>query len=165
MALTIRHPVVENMYCTFDADTAESLTIPAGRIVRVTGVTTDGRTKVDLVSDSSAQTSFGWLMQKIKANPTEFPAGYIFRGDLGSTMAYKGDPVAVAHGAGAIYEIDQYVDNGANGITAGTTLYVDDDGKLEDTNADSGPAAAVAMTTLTATECAAGKMLRVKALI
>lgn len=165
MTLQIRHPVVESQFCTFDADSAETLPIPAGRIVRITGVTTDGRTKVDLVSDSSDQTAFGWLMQKVKAAPSDFPAGYVYRGDLGTSVCYKGDPVAVAFGAGAVYETDQYVDNGSNGIAAGTLLYVDDDGKLEDTNADSGPLAAIAMNTLTATEAAAGKMLRVKALL
>jgi hypothetical protein len=156
--------MVEDQFCTFYASSAETLPVEAGTIVKIVGMTTDGRAIVDVVSDAQNDTAFGWLMQKVKATSAEMPPGFLFRGDLGSSDAHLGDPVGVAHGAGAIYETNQYVDNGADGITAGTTLYVDDDGKLEDTNADSGAAAAVAMQTLTAAEAAAGKMLRVKAL-
>jgi len=85
---------------------------------------------------------------------------------MGSTDAFAGDPVGVAMGAGAVYETDQYVDEASDGIAAGTLLYCDNDGKLSDSNADSAPAAAaIAMQTLTTAEAAAGKMLRIKALI
>lgn len=165
MTFVLRHPVVQNQYSSFNASTAESTPIPAGRLVRIVGETSDGRAKVDLVSDSSAQTVYGWLMQKVKAEYTGMPPGFRFAADMGSTDAFLGDPVGVAMGAGAVYETDQYVDNGSDGIAAGTVLYADDDGKIEDTNADSGPAVAVAMNSLTATEAAAGKLLRIKALV
>ena len=165
MVLTVRHPVVENMYCTFNPDSVESTPVPAGRLVRVVGETTDGRAIVDLVSDSSAQTALGWLMQKIKTESAENPPGFRYRSDMGSSDAFLGDPVGVAMGPGAVYETDQYVDNGADGITAGTLMYADDDGKIEDTNADSGALVAVALNTLSAADVTAGKMLRVKALL
>jgi hypothetical protein len=160
-----RHPLVENMFCTFDPDSVETLPVHAGRCVRLVGLTDDHRPIVDAVTDASAQTVFGILMQKVKETASGFPHGYLFRGDMGSSDAFLGDPVAVAHGAGAVYETDQYVDNGGDGIAVGTVLYCDDDGKLEDTNADSGASVAIAMDTLTATEAAAGKMLRIKTLV
>lgn len=169
MTFLVRHPMVENQFCTFDSASteADSAAVPAGRLVRITGETTDGRAKVDVVSDISAQpTVLGWLMQKVKTESAEMPPGFRFRSDMGSSDAYLGDPVAVAMGPGAVYETDQYVDEGSDGISAGTLLYCDDDGKLSDTNADSAAAAAaVALNGLTATEAAAGKMLRIKALI
>lgn len=166
MVLQLRHPLIEDQFCSFNEDTAESLPIPAGRLVRIVGMTTNGRPVVDLVSDSSAQVVFGWLMQKIKAESVELPPHFRFRGDFGSSDAYVGDPVAVAHGPGAVYETTEYVDEGSDGITAGTLLYCDDDGKLSDTNADSAAsAAAIAMVTLTAAQCAAGRLLMIKALV
>lgn len=167
MVLTVRHPVVENMYCTFNPDSVEVMPVPAGRLVRVTGETTDGRAIVDLVSDASAQTALGWLMQKVKSESAEMPPGFRYRSDMGSSDAFLGDPVGVAHGPGAVYETDQYVDEGSDGIAAGTLLYADDDGKLSDTDADSslGGAAAMALNTLTAADTTAGKMLRIKALL
>lgn len=166
MTFQVRHPMVENQYCSFDAESGEAAPIPAGRLVRVVGETTDGRTKVDVITDSSAQTAFGWLMQKVKEESSEMPPGFRFRSDMGSSDAYLGDPVGVAMGVGAVYETDQYVDEGSDGIAAGTLLYCDDDGKLSDTNADSAAsAAAIAMFTLTSSQTAAGKMLRIKALV
>ncbi len=165
MTLTLRHPIVENQFCSFDATSSEVLPVEAGTLVKVVGVTTNGRTLVDVVTDAAADTVFGWLMQKVKAVSSEMPPGFLFRGDMGSSDAFLGDPVGIAHGNGAIYETNQYVDNGADGVTAGDTLYVDDDGKLEDTQTDAGDAVAEAMQTLTASEMAAGKMLRIRALI
>lgn len=165
MTLQVRHPLTENQFCSFDPDTGESLPIPAGRLVKVTGVTSDGRTVVDLVSDAANDQVFGWLMQKVKAESSELPPGFRFRSDMGSSDAFSGDPVAIAQGNGAVYETDQYVDNGSDGISAGTLLYCDDDGKLEDTQTDSGDLVAIAMNTLTAADVTNGKMLRIKALV
>jgi hypothetical protein len=165
MALQLRHPIVENQFCTFNASTSESRPIPAGRLVKVVGETSDSRAVVDLIDDAANDQVFGWLMQKVKDESSEMPPGFRFRSDLGSSDAHTGDPVGVAMGAGAIYETDQYVDNGSDGIAAGTKLYCDDDGKLEDTNADSGALVAIAMHDLSAAEVTAGKMLRVKALV
>lgn len=166
MTFQVRHPVVENQFSSFDPDSNETYPVPAGRLVRIVGETSDGRALVDVVTDISGQTVYGWLMQKVKEESAEMPPGFRFKSDMGSSDAYPGDPVGVAMGPGAVYETDQYVDEGSDGIAAGTLLYCDDDGKLSDTNADSaGAAAAVAMQTLTATQTAAGKMLRIKALV
>lgn len=161
MTFVLRHPAQEVQFMKFNASSSETLPVEAGVLVRIV----DDRT-VDVLSDASAQTAFGWLMQKVKDEYTDVPDNYRFRGDMGSSDAFIGDPVAVACGPGAVYETDQYVDEGSDGISAGTLLYPDDDGKLSDTNADSASAAAaVAMNTLTAAECSAGKMLLIKALV
>jgi len=166
MTFQLRHPLTENQFSSFDATTSETLPVPAGRLVRIVGETADGRALVDVITDISAQTVYGWLMQKVKAESAELPPGFRFPSDMGSSDAYLGDPVAVAMGPGAIYETDQYVDEGGDGIPVGALLYCDDDGKLSDTNADSAALpAAEAMQSLTIAEAAAGKMLRIKALV
>lgn len=166
MTFQLRHPLVENQFSSFNGSSAESSPIAAGVLVKIVGETADGRALVDVVTDASVDTIYGWLMQKVVAESNELPPGYRFRSQQGSSDAFLGDPVAVAMGHGAIYETDQYVDEGADGIASGTLLYCDDDGKLSDTNADSAPAAAaIAMQTLTSAEATAGKMLRIKALI
>ena len=165
----LRHPAQEVQFFKFTSSPTEDRPIAAGRLVRLVGDRT-----VDTVSDASDSThrTVGWLMQKIKDTYTDFPQGFLMRSDHGSSDAFPGDPVGVACGAGAIYETDQYVDEGADGITYGTLLYPDDDGKLSDTNADSADtihgvngAVAVALNSLTATQCAAGEMLLIQALI
>jgi len=166
MTFQLRHPLVENQYSSFNAATGETLPVPAGRLVKIVGETSDGRALVDLIDNASADVVYGWLMQKVKEESNALPPGYRFASDMGSSDAFIGDPVAIAHGAGAIYETDQYVDEDSDGIAIGTLLYCDDDGKLSDTDDDNaGTAAAQAMQSLTATEAAAGKMLRIKALV
>jgi hypothetical protein len=165
MTFQVRHPLVENQFSSFNASTGESLPIPAGVLVKIVGETSDGRAIVDVVSDAQNDQVYGWLMQKVKAESSEMPPGFRFRSDMGSSDAFVGDPVGVAMGPGAVYETDQYVDNGADGIAAGTLLYCDDDGKLEDTQTDSGALVAIAMNSLTAADVTAGKMLRIKALV
>lgn len=166
MTFQLRHPVVENQFSSFDSSSSETFPIAAGKLVKIVGETSDGRALVDVVDNASADTVYGWLMQKVKEESSELPPGFRFKSDMGSSDAFSGDPVGVAMGHGAVYETDQYVDEGSDGITAGTLLYCDNDGKLSDSNADSAPAAAAeAMQTLTAAEATAGKMLRIKALI
>ena len=166
MTFQVRHPLVENQFSSFNAASAEAKPIPAGRLVKIVGETSDGRALVDVVSDAANDTVYGWLMQKVKEESSEMPPGFRFASDMGSSDAFLGDPVGVAMGPGAVYETDQYVDEGSDGIAAGTLLYCDDDGKLSDTNADTAPAAAaIALNGLTAAEAAAGKMLRIKALV
>lgn len=161
MTFILRHPVQEVQFFKFTSSPTETRPIPAGRLVRLV----EDRT-VDTVATASSDVVLGWLMQKVKDEYTDFPSGFRLRGDLGSSDAFAGDPVAVAMGPGAIYETDQYVDEGSNGIAYGTLLYVDNDGKLSDTNADTaGAASAMALNTLTAAECTAGKMLLIKALV
>ena len=167
MTLKIRHSVVEGQFASFNSATAESLPVAAGTLVYIMGETSDGRALVDVISDSSdaTQECVGFLMQEIRAESLELPPNFRFASDMGASHAYLGDPVGVASGAGAIYETNQYDDNGSDGIPAGTVLFIDDDGLLEDTDTASGPKAAVAMNTLTATETAAGKLLRIRTLL
>lgn len=163
MTFILRHPAQEVQFLKFTSSPTEDRPIDAGRLLRLV----DDRT-VDTIADASvaAQFPIGWLMQKVKDPYTDFPAGFMLRGDLGSSDCFVGDPVGVACGDGAVYETDQYVDEGGDGIAAGTLLYPDDDGKLSDTNADSAAAAAaVALNTLTTAQCAAGNMLLIKALV
>lgn len=161
MTFIVRVPVVDGPFLIFNASTVETTPIAAGKLVYMVGDRT-----VDVVTTASSQTPVGWLMQKVKAAYTELPTNYLMRGDMGSSDAFVGDPVAVASGPGALYETDQYVDEGGDGIAYGVLLYCDNDGKLSDTNADSAAAAsAIALNTLTAAECAAGEMLLIKALV
>ncbi len=164
MTFILRHPAQEIQFLKFTSSPGETRPIPAGRLVRMT----DDRT-VDTVADAAAAAQFpiGWCMHKIKDTYSDFPANFRLRGDLGSTDAFPGDPVGIAAGPGAVYETDQYVDESSDGIDAGTKLYVDDDGKLSDTDSDSATdgATAVALNTLTATQTAAGDMLLIKALV
>lgn len=161
MTFILRHPAQEVQFFKFTSSPTETRPIPAGRLVKLV----EDRT-VDTVSTASSDVVLGWLMQQVKDDYSDVPSGFRFRGDLGSSDAFVGDPVAVAMGPGAIYETDQYVDEGSNGISYGTLLYVDNDGKLSDTNADTaGAASAMALNTLTAAECTAGKMLLIKSLV
>ena len=164
MTFILRHPAQEIQFLKFASSPEETRPIPAGRLVRMTGDRT-----VDTVADAAAAAQFpvGWCMHKIKDVYSDFPANFRLRGDLGSTDAFPGDPVGVAAGPGAVYETDQYVDEGSDGIAAGVKLYVDDDGKLSDTDSDSATdgATAVALNSLTATQCTAGDMLLIKALV
>jgi len=161
MTFVLRHPAQEIQFFKFAASPTEDRPIPAGRLVRISG-----DREVDTIATASSQTPVGWLMQKVKDPYTDFPAGFMLRGDIGSSDAFAGDPVGIAAGPGAVYETDQYVDEAGDGIDAGTLLYPDDDGKLSDSNADSaGAAAAVAMNSLTAAQCTAGKLLMIKALV
>jgi len=162
--LILRHPAQEVQFFKFASSPTETRPIPAGRLVRLT----DDRT-VDTIASAStgSQRPIGWLMQKVKDPYTDFPAGFMMRGDHGSSDAFVGDPVGVACGRGAIYETDQYVDEATDGIAANTLLYPDDDGKLSDSDADSaaGGAVAISLNTLTADQCTAGEMLLIQALI
>jgi len=166
MTFQIRHPVVENQFSTFYADSSETTPIAAGKLVKIVGETDDGRAIVDVVDTAASDNVYGWLMQKVKEASSDLPPGFLFPSDMGSSDAFLGDPVGIAMGPGAIYETDQYVDEGTDGIASGTLLYCDDDGKLSDTNADTATAAAAqAISGLTAAEATAGKMLMIKALI
>ena len=164
MTLVIRHPGSSIMFLKFTASPTETRPIPAGRLVRMV----DDR-EVDTVADASSATQrpVGWLMSKVKDAYTDLPADALFRGDIGSTDVFVGDPVGIMSGPGAVFETDQYVDEGTDGIAAGTLLYCDDDGKLSDNDADSSVdgAQAIALNTLTSTETAAGELLLVKSLL
>ncbi len=169
MTFILRHPAQEIQFLKIEASPSATRPIPAGRLVYMSGDRT-----VDVVSSASTATQVpvGWLMHKVKDAYTDFPTNFRLRGDLGSTDVFVGDPVGVAAGPGAVYETDQYVDESGDGIAYGTYLYPDDDGKLSDDNNDSAAngstvdgRVAMALNSLTAAECTAGKMLLIKALV
>jgi len=120
---------------------------------------------------ASGNEPMGLLGQNVLAEPANLPKGFRFPGQLGSSDAYLGDPVMVAHSEGT-WETTHYADGGA--ITAGDKLYAviesgSDNGKL--INSASGPVApnnttpkvvAVALNSLTAAEVTAQKPLLIK---
>lgn len=120
---------------------------------------------------ASGNEPFGFLGQDVLAEPSNLPKGFRFPGQLGSSDAYLGEPVMVAHSEGT-YETTQY--KLASGCTAGDKLYAiiesgADNGKL--INSTSGPVApnnsspkvcAIALATLTADDAAAEKPLLIK---
>lgn len=167
MTILVRHPVIENQFFRFKDVPALARPLGAGRVVRISG-----DREVDVINDATANVAYGFLAQKVKDPYTEMPANYLMRSDMGSSDAFVGDPVGIIHGPGTVFETDEYVDAGGDGIDAGTLLYPDDNGKLDDADSDSANAAvgmagavAVALNTLTAAEAAAGKMLLVSSLI
>src|SRR4030042_2296119 len=103
MVFQLRNPAEEVQFLKFAASPTETRPIPAGRVVHLT----EDRT-VDTISTASSDVPFGWLMQGIKDEYTDFPTGFRLRGDLGSSWVFPGDPVGVACGPGAVYETDQY---------------------------------------------------------
>jgi len=167
MSFIPRDPVVQNQFCTHDS--SQSTTMNAGDVVYLTGS--------QLVSTVSGigNEPFGLCMQAVKAEIAGLPTGYRTLADLGSSDAFTGDPVAVAHLG--IYDTTTYIcDQGVTVITAGEFLYADVDvpGHLVNgTTGSSGggvagtgsPAIAVAQNSLTAVDIAAHALLRVKLLI
>jgi len=165
MTFIAREPVLEMQFFVHDPDSATTLPIYAGTLMRLVADKT-----VDVITSASTQPPLGFLMQKIKDEYTDLPSFARFRSDMGSSDAFKGDAVAIA--SLGVWETDQYVDEASNGIAYGTLLYCDNNGKLSDTNADSvsttdnayGPAA-MALNTLTASQTAAGTRLLIKCLL
>lgn len=99
-----RHPVVENQFCSYEAQTGTS-TAGVGGVICYAGavlylVTNDGTenpndealvlrydTKTDYDAlETSEQTPFGFSMQKVKTGYHQVhPAGFMMPGDLGSS--------------------------------------------------------------------------------
>jgi len=122
---------------------------------------------------SSGHEPFGLLGQNVLAESSNLPKGFRFPSQLGSSDAFLGEPVMVAHGGGT-WETDYYLDNGA--ITAGDALYAVTDGGADNGKLvnDAGPAGraqdadgnpkrvATAMASLTAAQVTAGEPLLIK---
>jgi hypothetical protein len=159
MVLKLRHPITENQFLQHNPDSVTSLPIEAGVLVKIVGD--------QLVDVCTAVTDrpVGWLMQKIKDNYTDIPTYARFPSDRGSSDAFTGDPVGVACGRGAIYETNQYTDNGSNGITAGAILYLHTDGTITDNDGGSAIECAIALTSLTASQTSASAFLLIEALL
>ncbi len=166
MVLVPRCPDVQDVMCKHDASSG---TAEAGVIVYLSG-----DKKVAKVA-ASGNVPFGMLGQRVKAQATGLPQNFEFPGEIGSSDARLGDPVLVYHGGQ--FDTTQYAL--PSGVTAGAALYASvatgNQGKLVDSillasgvaNGFSGSAqvVAVAESSLTVSEAAAGKSLLIKLLV
>ena len=103
-------------------------------------------------------------MQNVKAESSAHPTGFRLPGDLGSSDAFTGDPVAVAHLG--VYDTTHY--ETAETYTAGVELTIGTNGRVTPSGAGTqvfASVVAVAQNTLDATAVAAGSNLRIKLLI
>lgn len=167
MVFIPRDPVVQNQFLVHDSTWATTAT--AGAVVHLSGD--------EIVAPVSGTGTFpyGFLMQNVKAESSAHPTGFRLPGDLGSSDAFTGDPVGVAHLG--LWDTTYY--DTAETYTAGDLLGVDSSGAV--TPNDSSQAidfdaknslndevaniVAVAQNTLNAAAVAAGNNLRIKLLI
>lgn len=155
MVFIPRDPVMQNQFLVHDSDKGSTAT--AGAVVSLSA-----SEKVEVVSGTNT-TPYGFLMQNVKAESSAHPTGFRLPGDLGSSDAFTGDPVGVAHLG--LYDTTFY-DTGDT-FDAGDALYSDETGAVT-VNAGSGALGvqvATAQNTLDATQVAAGENLRIKLLI
>jgi len=155
MVFIPRDPVIQNQFLVHDTSQGTG-TESAGCVVWLSG-----DQLVACVSGS--QTPYGFLMQNVKAESSAHPTGFRLPGDLGSSDAFTGDPVAVAHLG--IYDTTYY--NTATTYTAGTRLSIAAGGRVTPTgvNEVGSTVVAVAQNSLNAAAVAAGEKLRIKLLI
>ncbi len=155
MVFIPREPVMQNQFLVHDSGKGSTAT--AGAVVSLSA-----SEKVEVVSGTNT-TPYGFLMQNVKAESSAHPTGFRLPGDLGSSDAFTGDPVGVAHLG--LYDTTFY--DTADTFTAGDPLYSDAAGQVT-VNQGSGALAvqvATAQNTLTSTQVAAGENLRIKLLI
>jgi hypothetical protein len=169
MVFIPRDPVMQNQFLAHDS--AQGSTATAGSVVYLSG------DELVAVVTGTNTAPYGFLMQSVKAESSAHPTGFRLPGDLGSSDAFTGDPVGVAHLG--TYDTTHY--NTATTYTAGAYLGVmsDGSGKLTvlgttsiafgaHTNSLDLPSAdvvAIAQNTLATAAVAAGQKLRVKLLI
>ena len=156
MVFIPRDPVVQNQFLVHD--TSQGLgTETAGCVVFLSG-----DEKVACVSGTGV-VPYGFLMQNVKAESSAHPTGFRLPGDLGSSDAFTGDPVGVAHLG--IYDTTHY--NTATTYTAGIELTVAANGTVTPTGVNEVNAAiiAVVQNSLDSAAVAAGQNLRIKLLI
>ena len=113
-----RHPVVENQFCKYTAQTASGaagiggVVAYAGSVVYLNPSSTDQEAEVLKMAHGVTETPFGMIMQKVKTGYHQVhPAGFMMPGDLGSSdviaqpsydangniTGTKAVPVGVAH--------------------------------------------------------------------
>lgn len=157
MVFIPRDPVVQNQFLVHDSSQGTGVET-AGCVVHLSG-----DEKVACVSGTGV-VPYGFLMQNVKAESSAHPTGFRLPGDLGSSDAFTGDPVGVAHLG--IYDTTHY--DTASTYTAGGQLTVAANGKVTPSGSGQEVLAtvvAVAQNTLGAADVAAGKNLRIKLLI
>lgn len=159
MVFIPRDPVSQNQFLVHDTSKGDG-TESAGCVVYLSG---DQLVACVSGSVGSGQRPYGFLMQNVKAESSAHPTGFRLPGDLGSSDAFSGDPVAVAHLG--IYDTTYY--NTATTYTAGVNLTVAANGKVTPTgvNEVNATIVGVAQNTLNAAAVAAGEKLRVKLII
>jgi hypothetical protein len=152
MVFIPRDPVIQNQFLTHDSSKTTAAT--AGDIVALSG-----DQLIQPVSGTNT-TPYGFLMQNVKAESSAHPTGFRLPGDLGSSDAFTGDPVAVAHLG--LYDTTNY--DPARTVTAGDTLYSDSSGRVTNVSGTDalGIAVAVAQNTVVGST---GSNLRIKLLI
>jgi hypothetical protein len=155
MVFIPRDPVVQNQFLTHDSTWTATAT--AGAVVALTG-----DELVAVASGSPGGNPYGFLMQNVKAESSAHPTGFRLPGDLGSSDAFTGDPVGVAHLG--IYDTTHY-DTGET-YAAGDVLYAGALGVLTQTGSKvNATEVAICQNTLDSTAVAAGQNLRIKLLI
>ena len=157
MVFIPRDPVVQNQFLTHDS--TFSATATAGAVVALTG-----DELVAVASGSPGGNPYGFLMQNVKAESSAHPTGFRLPGDLGSSDAFTGDPVGVAHLG--IYDTTHY--NTATTYTAGVELVAGNtDGQVTPTGVDQAntTVVAIAQNSLDADAVSAGQKLRIKIVI
>jgi hypothetical protein len=168
MVFIPRDPVIQNQFLVHDS--SKGTTATAGAVVALSG-----DELVQVVSGTNTL-PYGFLMQNVKAESSAHPTGFRLPGDLGSSDAFTGDPVSVAHLG--LYDTTHY--NTATTYTAGDLLGVMTGGTGKVTvlgvssldfaaknglNSDDANVVAVAQNTLSSAAVAAGQKLRIKLLI
>ena len=119
MVFIPRDPVVQNSFLVFDTANGQT-TATAGAVVSLSG-----DELVEVVSGTGTF-PYGFLMQGVKAESAAHPTGFRLPGDLGSSDAFTGDPVAVAHLG--VYDTTHY--ETAETYTAGTNLTIGSNGRV-----------------------------------
>ena len=137
-----RHPVVQNQFCSYAAQTGTSsagvggVVCYAGSVVYLVEGTTNQEAEImKMAYDSTGFTPFGFSMQKVKTGYHQVhPAGFSMPGDLGSSdviaqptysaagaiTGTKATPVGVAHLG--IWDTVHYTASGTGGdATTATT--------------------------------------------
>ncbi|MBD3260365.1 MAG: hypothetical protein GF334_01585 [Candidatus Altiarchaeales archaeon] len=156
MVFIPRDPVVQNQFLVHDS--SKGTTATAGAAVSLSA-----SEKVETVSGSNTK-PYGFLMQNVKAESSAHPTGFQLPGDLGSSDAFTGDPVGVAHLG--LYDTTHY--DTTQTYTAGDQLQVAADGKVTPSGSGNelhSDVVAVAQNTLDSNAVSAGRNLRIKLLI
>ena len=157
MVFIPRDPVVQNQFLVHDTSQGTG-TESAGCVVYLSG------DQLVACVSGSGNAPYGFLMQNVKAESSAHPTGFRLPGDLGSSDAFTGDPVAVAHLG--LYDTTHY--DTAETYTAGGNLTVGANGRVTNSGAGTetnSTVVAVAQNSLNAAAVAAGEKLRIKLLI
>jgi len=167
MVFIPRDPVSQNQFLVHDTSKGDG-TESAGAVVYLSG------DQLVAVVSGTTNLPYGFLMQNVKAESSAHPTGFRLPGDLGSSDAFSGDPVAVAHLG--IYDTTYY--NTATTYTAGSKLGVTTAGRvttlgvssisfaaINGVDDESTDVVAIAQNSLSATQVSAGEKLRIKLVI